>query len=72
MVIRKTPLLRSKDVAHILDISPDEVIELARKGELKGEKRGRFWWFSEADVRACKKRMKKQADKGKDRQHGGR
>jgi len=28
-------LLRSKDVAHILDCSPNDVIELARRGKIK-------------------------------------
>lgn len=36
-------LLRSKDVASILDCSPDDAIDLARKGELKAFKDGRFW-----------------------------
>ena len=42
--------LRSKDVAHILDMSPDDVIELARRGKLKASKQGRFWRFSTVDV----------------------
>lgn len=51
--------LRSKDVAHILDCSPDEVILLARKGKLKATRQGRFWRFKQADVVAYKKRMEK-------------
>jgi len=50
--------LRSKDVAHILDCSPDDVIELARKGRLKADKQGRFWRFSLVDVQNYKRRMK--------------
>ena len=53
-------LLRSKDVAHILDCSPDDVIELARKKKLKGTKTGRFWRFRPEDVMAYKKRRKKE------------
>lgn len=52
-------LMRSKDVAHILDCSPDEVIELARKGKLRGTKTGRFWKFSLEDVMACKEQQEK-------------
>jgi excisionase family DNA binding protein len=54
------PLLRSKDVAHILDCSPDDVIELARSGKLKGTKSGRFWRFREPDVMAYKKENSEQ------------
>ena len=43
-------LLTSTAVAHILDVSPDEVLDLARKGRLKGEKGRRFWRFRMADV----------------------
>ncbi len=43
-------LLRSKDVAHILDCSPDDVIELARRGKLVAIKQGRFWRFRQNDV----------------------
>lgn len=49
-------LLRSKDVAHILDCSPDDVIELARRGKLRATKQGRFWRFRQNDVMMYKKR----------------
>ena len=48
------PLLRSKDVGHVLDCRPDDVDELARKGELEGTKTGRYWWFRPEDVLAYK------------------
>jgi len=48
--------LRAKDVAHILDLSPDDVIDLARRGKLKARKQGRFWRFRQVDVMAYKKR----------------
>ena len=51
--------LRSKDVAHILDLSPDDVINLARRGKLKASKTGRFWRFRQADVVAYKRRNEK-------------
>jgi hypothetical protein len=43
-------ILSSRDVAHMLDMSPDDVIELARKGMLKATKQGRRWRYREADV----------------------
>jgi hypothetical protein len=51
--------LRSKDVAHLLDCCPDDVIDLARKGKLEAYKRGRLWVFRLKDV----VKYKKQADK---------
>jgi hypothetical protein len=50
-------LLKSKDVAHILDCSPDDVIDLARKGKLQAIKQGRFWRFRESDIVSYKKRV---------------
>lgn len=49
-------LLRSKDVAHILDCSPDDVIDLARRGKLRASKQGRFWRFRHADVMTYKRK----------------
>ena len=60
---KKETMLRSKDVAHILDCSPDDIIELAKKGKLKATKAGRFWRFRQADVVAYKKKMGKKAGK---------
>jgi len=37
--------LGSKDVAWILDLSPDDVIELAHRGKIDASKQGRFWRF---------------------------
>ena len=56
-------LLTSREVAWILDCSPDDVNVLARQGELKAFKQGRFWRFLEADVVAYKKRMEKLRSK---------
>ena len=53
-------LLRSKDVAWILDCSPDDVVDLARSGELKATKVGRFWRYNPKDVEAYKRRQKKE------------
>ncbi len=51
--------LRSKDVAHILDCSPDDVIDKARKGKLKGFKEGRYWRFLYKDVKQYHNQMLK-------------
>jgi len=48
--------LKSKHVAHLLDCSPDDVIELARSGKLKGAKEGRYWFFRFRDVEAYQKK----------------
>ena len=42
--------LSSRDVAVLLDVSPDDVNELARRGDLPGFKQGRFWRFRRRDV----------------------
>ena len=52
--------LRSKDVAHILDCSPDDVIELARRGKIKATKEGRFWRFQEKDITAYMRKQKRE------------
>jgi excisionase family DNA binding protein len=58
---KKENLLRSKDVAHILDCSPDDVIELARRGKLRASKQGRFWRFKHTDVLTYKKKYDEMA-----------
>ena len=57
---KKNPLLRSKDVAHILDCSPDDVMDLARKGKLPAIKEGRLWKFRLSDVAAYKSKEAKE------------
>jgi len=51
--------LGSKDVAWILDLSPDDVVELARKQILLGTKTGRFWKFRPDDVETYKEQQQK-------------
>jgi hypothetical protein len=53
-------LLRSKDVAHMLDITPDEVAQLAQRKKLKAKKVGRIWRYSVADVRAYKREQERE------------
>ena len=50
--------LSSKEVAWILDCSPDEVIELVRRGKLNASKHGRLWKYREADVMTYKRQNK--------------
>ena len=50
-------LLRARDVAHILDCSPDDVYPLINTGKLKASKVGRLWKFRLEDVMYCKERM---------------
>lgn len=56
---KKETLLRSKDVAHILDLPPDDVIYLARKGKLRGVKEGKYWKFRLRDVKYYQKKLQK-------------
>ena len=53
--------LRSRDVAHVLDRSPDEIIELAQKGQLKAVKEGRFWKYRPSDVIRYKRNLERKA-----------
>jgi excisionase family DNA binding protein len=50
----KEELLEPETVARILDCTPEEVIQLARSGELKATKMGKHWKFRRADVTAFK------------------
>lgn len=54
-------LLKSKDVAHILDCSPDDVHLLVHRGDLKGTKVGRFWRYRLEDVMEYKRKMEEVA-----------
>ncbi|MFC1888414.1 helix-turn-helix domain-containing protein [Thermodesulfobacteriota bacterium] len=38
------------EVARVLDMSPDDVAVLARKGTIRGRKVGRQWRFQRSDV----------------------
>jgi excisionase family DNA binding protein len=48
-------LLNSREVAEMLDLSPDTVNELARKSVLPAFKRGRQWRFSKRDIVSYKR-----------------
>jgi len=51
-------LLNSKEVAEILDCSPDTVNELARKNVLPAFKRGRQWRFRKRDITSFKRQLR--------------
>jgi len=51
-------LLNSKEVAEILDCSPDTVNELARKSVLTAFKKGRQWRFRKRDITSFKRQLR--------------
>lgn len=57
MVDKDDVLLNSKEVAEILDLSPDTVNELARKSVLPAFKRGRQWRFRKGDIISYKREL---------------
>ena len=50
-------LLNSKEVARLLDLSPDTVNEFARKSILPAFKKGRQWRFRRRDVASFKRQL---------------
>jgi excisionase family DNA binding protein len=59
MVEREEDLLNSKQVAVILDMSPDTVNEFARKNILPAFKKGKQWRFRKRDVSVFFKKQPK-------------
>jgi excisionase family DNA binding protein len=51
-------LMNSKEVAQMLDLSPDTVNELARKSVLPAFKRGRQWRFRRRDIASFKRELR--------------
>jgi excisionase family DNA binding protein len=51
-------LLNSKEVAEILDCSPDTVNELARRSVLPALKQGRQWRFRRRDITSFKRQLR--------------
>ena len=58
MLDKEEMLLNSKEVAEILDLSPDTVNELARKTILPAFKRGRQWRFRRRDIASFKRELR--------------
>ena len=55
---RDDAILNSKDVARILDLSPDTVNEYARKSILPAFKKGRQWRFRTRDIVLFKRQLR--------------
>ena len=53
----KVKILKSREVAHILDCSPDDAIMLARKGKLRAKKEGKYWLYRYSDVMRYRKKI---------------
>ena len=58
MLGRDDSYMNSKDVARILDVSPDTVNELARKHLLPAFKQGRQWRFRKRDITSFQRQMR--------------
>ncbi len=54
---RDDAILNSKEVARMLDMSPDTVNEYARKSILPGFKKGRQWRFRKRDIASFKRQI---------------
>ena len=53
--------MTTREVAMVLDMSPDTVAEFARKNILRGFKVGRQWRFRRRDVNFLNKKLMKAA-----------
>jgi len=52
--------LKTYDIAVLLDVSPDDVNAMARKGLIKGHKIGKQWRFRNKDVKKILDQKKNQ------------
>ena len=57
-------ILKTRDLAILLDMSPDAVNDMARRGILKGYKSGNQWRFRRKEVERFVEREKKLAPPG--------
>jgi excisionase family DNA binding protein len=55
---RDDGILNSKEVARILDMSPDTVNEYARKSILPAFKKGRQWRFRRREISSFKRQLR--------------
>ena len=55
----KQSILKTRDLAILLDLSPDVVNDMARRGHLKGFKSGNQWRFRRRDVERYIERTRK-------------
>ncbi len=55
-------ILKTRDLAILLDASPDTINDMARRGILKGYKSGNQWRFRRKDVARFIERERKLAN----------
>ena len=60
----KQSILKTRDLAILLDLSPDVVNDMARRGHLKGFKSGNQWRFRRRDVERYMERINKMGPSG--------
>jgi|TARA_B100000315_G_C14003371_1_gene331220 excisionase family DNA binding protein len=60
MLDREEDLLNSREVARILDLSPDTVNEFARKNILPAFKKGKQWRFRKRDIFSYNKKQSRE------------
>ena len=58
MTDKEDLLLNSREVAFLLDLSPDTVNELARRSVIPAFKKGRQWRFRKRDITLFKRQLK--------------
>lgn len=58
MADKEDILLNSREVALLLDLSPDTVNELARRNVLPGFKKGRQWRFHKREIASFKRQLR--------------
>jgi len=58
MVDKDDILLNSREVAFLLDLSPDTVNEFARRNIIPAFKKGRQWRFRKRDVTSFKRQVR--------------
>lgn len=58
MVEKDDVLLNSREVAFLLDLSPDTVNEFARRNVLPAFKKGRQWRFRRRDINSFKRQLR--------------
>jgi excisionase family DNA binding protein len=51
-------LLNSREVAFLLDLSPDTVNEFARRNIIPAFKKGRQWRFRKRDIASVKRQLR--------------
>jgi excisionase family DNA binding protein len=64
MLEAKQSILKTRDLAILLDLSPDVVNDMARRGHLKGFKSGNQWRFRRRDVERYMERINKMGPSG--------